>query len=269
MTDDRATMLYRHRAEAVSTDVGEGDPVVFAHGTLMDRTMFDPQLAALRGEYRAVAYDLRARTDRCADEYYLSDLVEDCAAFLDGKGIDSCVLGGMSMGGFMAMRFAVEYPERVDGLVLVDTMAMQHDESDREQYGQMIEQTREAGDVPEGLADIVKNLLFGATTNEQNQELVDEWVDRWLSYPGEAIYRETSSWLHRDDFTDRLPEIDVPVLITHGEEDISIEVEEARDMSEHLPDARFEVIPEAGHSSNLENPQTTNAALMEFLAEVY
>lgn len=173
------------------------------------------------------------------------------------------------MGGFMAMRFAARYPERVDGLVLIDTMAMQHDESDREQYGEMIEQTREAGQVLEGLSDIVKNILFGKTTNEENPELVQEWVNRWLSYPGEGVYRETSSWLHRDDFTDRLPEIDVPVLVTHGEEDISIEVEEARDMVEHLPDARMEVVPEAGHSSNLENPEATNAALLEFLADVY
>ena len=66
MSGDGAA-LYTHRSETVSTDRGSGDPIVFAHGTLMDRTMFDPQIEALSDEYRTVAYDLRARPDRYAD----------------------------------------------------------------------------------------------------------------------------------------------------------------------------------------------------------
>lgn len=269
MTEDRATAMYRHRHETVSTDVGEGPAVVFAHGTLMDRTMFRPQLEALSDEYRCIAYDLRARTDRHADEYDLYDLADDLDALLDALAVDSCVLAGMSMGGFAALRFAERYPERLDGLVLIDSQVTPHGESDVEQYGQMIEQTRAAGDVPEGLADITKNLLFGATTIEERPDLVDHWVDRWLTYPGEAVYRETSSWLHRPDFTDEAGAVDVPALVVHGEEDISIELSEAEATVEALPDARLETIPNAGHSSNLENPAAANAAIREFLGEVY
>ena len=142
-------------------------------------------------------------------------------------------------------------------------------EADIEQYGRMIDTTREMGDVPEPMAETVRHILFGATSNAERAALVECWVDRWLTYPGEAVYQEVSSWLERPDFTDELADIDVPALAIHGEEDTALEMEKARDMVDHLPDARLEPIPEAGHSSNLENPDSANAAIREFLADVY
>ena len=262
-------MVYRHRTDTVATDEGSGPPVVLAHGTLMDRTMFRPQLDRFADEYRCVAVDLRARTDRWMGPYDLDDLADDLLAFLDAKDIDTCVLAGMSMGGFTALRFALKYPERLEGIHLIDSMAAPHSEDDQEQYGQMVDQTKAAGDVPDQMADIVSNLLFGSTTIEENPELVQHWKNRWLSYPGEAVHDEVKSWLHRPGVVERLDEIEVPVLITHGAEDISIEPSDAEPMVDQLPDARMELIPEAGHSSNLENPEATNAALADFLDEVY
>lgn len=266
---DTVAHAYRHRADTYATDRGEGPPVVFAHGTLMDRTMFSPQLAALSDDYRTIAYDLRARTDQYDTEYDLYDLADDAAALLDGLGLDSCVLVGMSMGGFMGLRFAERYPERLDGLVLVDSGAHAESEADRDQYARMIEQTRAAGDVPEQLAEISKNLLFGSTTLEENPELADAWVERWLSYPGEAIYWEVRSWLDREPFFDACESIETPTLAVHGEEDISIEMADAEATVEALPDARLERIPEAGHSANEERPAPVNDAIRSFLAEVY
>jgi pimeloyl-ACP methyl ester carboxylesterase len=269
--ETRATRLYRHRHDTLVTERGDpADPsLVCAHGTLMDRTMFRPQWEALSDDYHVLAYDLRARTDRYADEYGLYDLADDLAALLDARGIERCTLAGMSMGGFMALRFADRYPERLDGIVLVDSIAGPHDEADIEQYSGMIDTVREAGDVPENMALTVKHLLFGATSNAERAGLVDHWVQRWLTYPGEAVYQEVSSWLERPDFTGELAGIDTPVLAIHGEEDASLDIEEAEETVEHLPNGRLVPIPEAGHSSNLENPGAANAAIREFLEEVY
>nr|WP_256684910.1 alpha/beta hydrolase [Halococcus qingdaonensis] len=96
--------------ETVVTDRGEGTAIVFAHGTLMDRTMYDSQIDALSDDYRTVAYDLRARTDQYATEYDLYDLADDIVALTDALDIDTFVLCGMSMDGFMALRFAERYP---------------------------------------------------------------------------------------------------------------------------------------------------------------
>jgi pimeloyl-ACP methyl ester carboxylesterase len=265
---DPATEAYRNRADVYATERGDGPAVVCAHGTLMDRTMFAPQLEALSDDYRVLAYDLRARTDQYATAYDLYDLADDAAALMEARGIDSCVLVGMSMGGFTALRFAERYPERLDGMVLVDSDALTHDEADRERYGAMVEGTREAGRPSADLVEVVKHVLFGETTNAENRELVDAWGERWRSYPGEAVYNEVHSWLDRPDFTDACADIDVPTLAVHGEEDTSIDIEHAERTVEALPDARLEPIPEAGHSSNLENPEAANAAIRTFLERV-
>lgn len=269
--DSRATRLYRYRHDTLVTERGDPtDPtLVCAHGTLMDRTMFQPQWEVLSDDYHVLAYDLRARTDQYDGDYGLYDLADDCDALLDARGIDSCTLAGMSMGGFMALRFADRYPDRLDAIVMVDSIARPHDPEDIELYQGMIETVREAGEVPEDMALTITDFLFGATTNREREDFVDHWVQRWRTYPVEATYREVSSWLHRPDFTDQLGDIDVPVLAIHGEEDASLEMEKAEDMVEHLSEARLEPIPEAGHSSNLENPEAANTAIREFLAEVY
>jgi pimeloyl-ACP methyl ester carboxylesterase len=175
----------------------------------------------------------------------------------------------MSMGGFMALRFAERYPDRLDGIVMIDSIAGPHEDGDIEQYTTMIDTVREMGDVPENMAATVKHLLFGATSNAERTDLVDRWVDRWLTYPGEAVYQEVSSWLERPDFTDELDGIDVPVLAIHGEEDASLDIAKSEAMVEHLSDAELVPIPEAGHSSNTENPEAANAAIREFLDGVY
>lgn len=261
--------MYRHRTETVSVEQGSGPPVVFSHGTLMDWTMFQPQLDALSDDYRTIAYNSRARTDNWQGPYDLDDLVEDCRALLEARDVDSCVLAGMSMGGFMALRFALEYPDMLEGVVLIDSMAQPHSQSDQDQYEQMIDETKAQDEVPEPMVDIVANLLFGNTSIEDRPELVEHWKNRWRTYPGEAIYDEVKSWLHRPGLEDRLDEIDVPLLITHGAEDISIEPEMAEPMVDQVDDARMELIPQAGHSSNTENPEAANAAIREFLEDVY
>jgi len=265
---DPPTVMYRERADALSTEDGSGPPLLCAHGTLMDRTMFRPQLDALSDEYRVAAYDLRARTERGYEPYDLWDVVEDCRAVMDGLAMDQPVLAGMSMGGFMALRLAMEYPEEISGIVLIDSTSKPHPDDDIELYRGMIEQIRDDDLLPRSMAETVTHFLFGETTREQRPELVERWIERWRSYPGEAVFQEVSSWLERPDVTEAVAEIDVPALVVHGEEDESIDVSRVEPTVEAL-DAEFELIPEAGHSSNLENPTAVNEAIREFLRDVY
>lgn len=265
--DERMRRAYRSRP-TLYHDEGDGDPVVFAHGTLMDRTMWEPQVRALAPEYRTVAYDLRARTEHYSPEYSLDDLADDCAALLDALDVDSCVLAGMSMGGFTALKFALRHPERLDGLVLVDSMADVHGETQTRTYEAMVDQLLASESVPRALAETASQILFGETTRAENPELVESWLERWLSYSPEAVANEVGSWMHRDSLVDRVDEIEVPALVVHGDEDTSIPVEKARETAEALPDGRIDVVEEAGHSSNLEKPETVNRALRGFLEEV-
>ncbi|AFZ72114.1 alpha/beta fold hydrolase [Natronobacterium gregoryi] len=265
---DSTTEMYRTRADTLATEAGSGPELLCAHGSLMDRTMYTPQLEALSDEYRVATYDLRARTERATTAYDLWDLADDCHAVVDGLEMDQPVIAGMSMGGFMALRFALEYPDSVSGLVLIDAISQPHPEDDVDLYRGMIDQLRDAEAVPENTARTASQFLFGETTREENPELVESWIDRWTTYPGKAVYQEIGSWLDREDVTDRLEEIDVPALVVHGEEDASLDVEQAEPMADALG-ARMEVVPDAGHSSNLEQPEAVNDAIRQFLETVY
>jgi len=269
MDTDLPADAYRTRPDPFVTDRGDGPPILFAHGTLMDRTMFAPQMAALTPEYRAAAFDFRARTEFWQGPYDLDDLVADTLGVADGLWMDAPVLAGMSMGGFTALRYALQHPDRLSGLVLIDSAAEPHGEADREQYRAMVEDLPEADRVSRGLAEASAHFLFGETTTEQHPNLVERWVSRWETYVPEAVHHEVHSWLDRPDVADRLDEIDVPTLVVHGEEDRSLPIEGAERMAEAIPDAELARIPEAGHTSTLENPDAVSTAIETFLDRVY
>ena len=105
---------------------GPGPAIVFSHGLMMDHTMFTPQVGALRGRWRCIAWDERGHGGTAGDtlapfSYY--DSADDLAALLAHLGIERAVLAGMSQGGFLSLRCALTHPEIVRALVLIDTQA--------------------------------------------------------------------------------------------------------------------------------------------------
>ncbi|WP_323174501.1 alpha/beta hydrolase [Natrialba sp. PRR66] len=259
---------YRERASTVITDAGDGPPIVFAHGMLMDRTLFNHQLAALSNNYRTISYDLRARTDRYNESYDLEDLAADLDALLDALQIESVVLAGISMGGFMALRFVEHYPQRVNGLVLINSMAEPHTEAEREEYSALAKRVLDEGVRSERVRHIARTKMFGESTLEDNPTIVDHWEKRWATYPPESVYHAMHSWIDRSDYTHKLPNIEIPVLSIHGKENTVLAPKRTESMLNTLPDARQTVVSAAGHSAPVEQPDEVTDAIREFLSEV-
>ncbi len=247
-------------------DRGHGQPVVFSHGTLMDWSMFNPQLAALEDRYRVLAYNHRARTADYNSPYKLDDLVEDCRAFLDQLEINKCVLAGMSMGGFMALEFALRYPERLNGLILIATYAGAYSDEERQQYGEAFAALNTDGLVPRPFAEWVAGLCFGPSTHADNPALISKWMDKWCEIPARSVYREANSWLDKRDLTAELEGLSIPSLIVHGQEDAVLPLAHAaQPMADGLSDVAMSPVPRAGHTVNLEQPETVNVAIDQFL----
>jgi pimeloyl-ACP methyl ester carboxylesterase len=251
------------------TDRGSGPAVVLSHGTLMDRTMFDAQIAALQDRYRVVAFDHRARTDRWRGAYSLDELADDCVALLDELGIERCVLGGMSMGGFMAIPLALRHPERLDGLVLISSMAAAYSTAERAEIEEKLSELLPHETVTESFAEWERDLVIGATTQRESPQLVRHWMDRWKTRRAEAVAAEFRSWTHKPDMTPRLGEIELPALVIHGTEDAVLPIERGRALAAALPNARFVAIERAGHTTTVEAPDAVSAAMREFLDELY
>ena len=248
---------------------GSGPAVVFSHGTLMDATMFDPQLDHLaeRG-YRALAYNSRVLTGEPA-AHTLGDLVEDCRMLLDDLAIGKCVLAGMSVGGFMALEFALAYPERLHGLIVIAATSLGYTAEERVAYHQQFDKLDVDGMVPRPFAEWVAPFCFGETTLGRNKALADHWVERWsTTVPARAVLFQGRSWIDKADITERLADIDLPVLVVHGEEDVPLPIERAQAMADALPNATFVRVPGAGHSVNLEKADIVNAAVARFLGRL-
>src|SRR5437660_11770397 len=212
---------------------GEGPPVILAHGFLMDRTMFAPQVSALSGEFRVITWDERGfgETEFDGQPFTYWDSAGDCLGLLSHLGIERAVLGGMSQGGFLSLRAALLAPERVRALVLIDTQSGVEDPEQLPAYRQMQQMWLAHGPVDD-LANAIADLIIG------DPELSKPWIAKWRQRPREHMLETGNCLFDRDDITDRVGEISCPAIIFHGTADKSIEIEKADALYEALPDCR-------------------------------
>jgi 3-oxoadipate enol-lactonase len=240
---------------------GDGPPIIFSHGFLMDREMFAPQLAALAPEYRVIAWDERGfgETEFDGEPFTYWDSAADCLGLLDHLGIEQAVLAGMSQGGFLSMRAALQSPRRVRALVLIDTQSGVEDPERLPAYRQMQETWLQVGPVDD-LAQAIASLIIA------DPALSEVWIEKWRLLPRENMRAPGDTLLDRDDITDRVGEITCPAIVFHGTADQSIEIERAEELCERLPGCTGLVrIDGAPHACNLTHPDEVNGPLREFL----
>lgn len=248
-------------------DTGSGKTLVLMHGTLMDRSMFAPQLEGLAGSMRVIAYDSRARTPAGMEAHDIADLADDCCRLLDERGIEKAVIGGMSMGAFVALRVALRHPDRVAGLVLIGGQALAFTSEEQEYWGARYA-SRRGGKVGVEFAAEDRDFNFSEEVDARDPELREVWLRRFAERDGTAMHHEVQAWIGMDDVRDRLPGISVPALVIHGDRDASIPVEAALEMYRLLPDAELLVLPRTGHAANLERPEETNRAILNFMERI-
>ena len=239
---------------------GPGPAVVFSHGFLLDHAMWDAQVRALADRFRCITWDERGHgmTDcRRAFDYY--DSAADAIGLLDHLGIARAALVGMSQGGFLSMRAAWKYPERVTALVLIDTAAALFPAEVIAAYRATADAWLEhgpAGEIGRGMAE----LLFGKDHDASH------WLAKWQAKPPRDMAHPWDTVLGRDEFLHRLREIRCPSLVIHGSADTAFDLATARGLEREL--ARCEglvVIEGAAHAPNVTHSEPVNRALRAFL----
>lgn len=247
-------------------DVGAGRPVVLGHSFLCSGAMWRNQVPALAGRYRVLNLDLRGhgQSSEVTQPFTVYDAVSDVVAVLDEAGVERAVWCGLSFGGWVALRAALTCPERVEGLILMDT-----DAGAERPYGKLRNYTMGYGARLLGVGPFlwpIARLMFGATTRRQDPALVREWKGEFSRVHLPSILQGLRAGMTRDSVLDRLPQITVPTLVLVGEEDRPIPPARSRQIHEGLPDSEFVQIPAAGHLSALERPDAVNEAILDFLA---
>jgi 3-oxoadipate enol-lactonase len=240
---------------------GDGPPIVFSHGFLMDHRMFAPQVADLRDVFRVVTWDARGfgATEFDGQPFTYWDSARDLFGLLDVLDIERAVLAGMSQGGYLSLRAALLHPDRVRALVLLDTQAPPETDDKIAEYRAMIETWAEHGYLEE-LASGVAELIVG------DPALVATWTARWREMDHRRLAPAGVALLERDDISDRLEELAMPVLCIHGTEDLAIPVARAHEICAAVSDCRGVVEVEgAPHAANLSHPHLVDPPLRDFL----
>jgi pimeloyl-ACP methyl ester carboxylesterase len=249
-------------------DEGRGRPVVLLHAFPLARAMWRPQVEALRRTVRLIVPDQRGfgATAGFGDEPpSLDRMADDVAALLDALRIaEPVVLGGLSMGGYVALAFARRHAARLRGLILADTRSEADTAEAKANRDNLIQfaANHSASDV---IAQMLPKLL-GEQTRTNRPEVVEE-VRRIASAQTPAgIIGALRAMRDRPDATPTLATIAVPTLVLVGAEDALTPPALAEGLAAHIPQARLVKIAAAGHLANLEQPPAFNEALGTFLA---
>ena len=269
LTADDGTRLY-------CEDTGTGTPVVFVHEFAGDSRSWEPQIRFLSRRYRCVTY--------CARGYPPSDVPDDPAAYsqdrarddllavLDALGIECAHVVGLSMGGFATLHFGLAYPQRALSLTLAGVgYGAERDQRDR---------FRQEADVTahvlrtRGMQEFTASYAVGPTRVQfQNKDprgwrefagMLGEHSAAGSAHTQRRVQKERPSLY---DLADRMKGLTVPTLIVTGDEDWPCLMPGVF-MKRTIPGAALVVVPNSGHTVNLEEPAAFNAALAEFFAQV-
>jgi 3-oxoadipate enol-lactonase len=247
-------------------DEGAGEPVVFVHGFPLDHTMWQGQIDVFSQRYRVLATDLRGfgASDVRGETATMEDFADDLAAMLDALDVRGPIaLCGLSMGGYIAFRFAAKYASRLRSLILCDTRAAADSPEAAANRLKMAEQVLSEG--AEVAANAMLPKLFGPRTVADRPELPAATRRVIESTKPAAIAAAQRGMAARPDSTALLPQIRVPTLVVVGEDDVISPPAEMRAIAAAIPGAEFVIVPDAGHMAPLENPAAFNAALEKFL----
>jgi len=249
------------------SDEGPGPVVVLLHGFPLSRAMWEEQLSGIGSTYRVIAPDLRGHGESPAPEgvYTMDEMADDVVELLDSLSIsDRIVLGGLSMGGYVALSLVVRYPDRVRGLMLFDTRAGA-DTPEAAQNREASARAVLAADSAKELVDAMIPKLFAPITLEQRPERVEPLRAVMENNTPRGTAGALRGMAIRPDRRADLPGIQVPTLVLVGEHDAITLPAEAKALAAAIPNARVEVIPESGHMAPYENPSAANAVILRFL----
>jgi len=245
------------------SDEGRGLPLVLVHAFAADRALWEPQVRELSRKYRIIAPDLRgfggsSPTDGGAvtmDRY-----ADDVLVLVDHLRLERVFVGGISLGGYVALSFALRHRSRTAGLVLADTRAG----ADNPEWASFRE-ALVADVLKRGAVAVVESYgdkPFGPACPAEVRETVRRMI---LRQSAQGLASGTRGMAQRPDRTAALPSICVPTLVIHGTTDQYIPVSEGLSMHQAIAGSRFVEIPGAGHLSNVDSQAPFNRALDAFL----
>ena len=258
--------------ELAYEEYGSGFPLVLAHGFTATKEMWDGQVGPFSERYRVVVYDERGHGESEAPPvddpgYTMASLVEDQRGLMAHLGIEQAHVGGLSLGGMIAMRFALAHPAMVRALLLCDTTP----NLDTAGHWAANRQAMEALVRSQGVASVMRGLYAqrAATEGFNLSNLpagVAAHVQRLERMTPDGFLGVARAAGDQEGVLERLPEIAAPTLIITGDSDVMRGPSE--EMHRRMAGSRFALITGASHGTCLWQPEKFTSAVLEFLEDV-
>ena len=248
---------------------GQGRPIVLIHGGLMDRRMWDGQFELFAEKYKVIRYDVRGyeKSDKAVGKY---SHIEDLLGLLDYLGIGKACLLGLSLGGQIALDFALRHPDRVDALILaggaVNGLPVTRYPADFLAKYTAVFQAAKTGDLDKGVAKTLELPFFipakpDSALVKRMRPMLRENFRAWTTSEGQAVWPEPSAY-------SRIEKIAVPTLILLGDKDSQSILDCGADLAARIKGARREIIRDAAHHINMEQPEEFNRLVLDFLSRL-
>lgn len=247
-------------------DQGQGEVILFIHGFPLDHTMWRHQIEEFSQTHRVLAVDLPGFGMSAAtpEEMTIIGFANQLLAFLDEIGVtENVTLCGLSMGGSIALQFALRHPDRLSRLILCDCRAAADSAEAQKMRHDLADRVLREG--PECVAQAMPARLFSPRTLEQQPDVVQSIQSVIRSTASTSVAGGSRALANREDVVARLGEIAIPTLVLVGCEDVISTMEEMRQISQRLPQATLVEIPGAGHLAPLESPTAVNSAIRTWL----
>jgi pimeloyl-ACP methyl ester carboxylesterase len=241
--------------------------MVLLHAFPLHARMWEPQLALAEHGWRIIAPDLRGFGDGASDApaFSMDDYAGGVIDLLDSLKVEDAVIGGLSMGGYVAFTIVRHAPRYVRALVLADTRSQADAPEGLEARRRMLQVLADRG--PSAIADDMVPRLLGASTRANRPDLVEQIRTMILSNPAGAIDGAIRALMTRRDSTPLLSSIHCPTLILVGTEDTLTPPAMSEQMQRGIAGSQLVTIPGAGHLTNLEATEAFNTAVGGFLSK--
>ncbi len=249
---------------------GDKVPVLFSHGLLWSGEMFSAQIEALKKDHRCIAWDHRGqgRSPDSQTSFDMEQLTDDALTLIRTLGLPPCHFVGLSMGGFVGMRIAARHPGVLRSLTLIDTAADREPPLNIPKYRAMAFAARLFG--YRALVPPIMKIMFSpAFLQDPNRAAQRRKMEDHIANLRDAGTRAAlESVVSRRPIESELSKIQLPTLVLHGQDDAAIVPRRAQATASRIAGAKLVMIPNAGHTSTVEEPAAINTALRDFLRSV-
>jgi pimeloyl-ACP methyl ester carboxylesterase len=241
--------------ELTYTRHGSGTPLVLLHGYPLDGSIWSEVVPLLADRFELIIPDLRGFGESTTVDalYTMDTFASDVAGLLNHLGFEKTALAGHSMGGYVALAFAKNYPERVSGLGLVASQAVADAPERKQGRYDTAKQVAE-----KGIGVVVEAMSSKFTPDERMRAVAQSVMEQQRP---NAIIGALKAMAEREDLSALLAEFKFPVVLVHGDQDALIPIERAREVKNAIPRAHLVELKGVGHLPMLEAAEETAKAL--------